>query len=181
MEGCPTDGYPADRYPAERYPEDGYTANGYPESGYAANDDRYSQEAGYPYSQEAGYPQQPGRFRDTDSLWQAWRILNLADGQAASITQWAWAEVNAIHEAAERAAAEVRQQAGNQIAAIRAAAERDAAATIQPVPGEPGRAADYAAHSAVPPPRRPPSGDRGPSLGAAPRAGAAGAPGTRTR
>jgi len=178
MEGCPTDGYPADRYPAERYPEDGYTANGHPESGY---DDRSSQEAGYPYSQEAGYPQQPGRFRDTDSLWQAWRILNLADGQAASITQWAWAEVNAIHEAAERAAAAVRQQASNQIAAIRAAAERDAAATIQPVSGEPGRAAEDAAHSAVPPPRRPPSGDRGPSPGAGLQARAAGAPGTRTR
>jgi hypothetical protein len=171
--GIPTDGYPADRYPAERYPEDGYTAHGYPESGYAANDDRSSQ--------EGGYPQQPGRFRDTDSLWQAWRILNLADGQAASITQWAWAEVNAIHEAAERAAAAVRQQASNQIAAIRAAAERDAAATIMPVSGEPGLAAEDVADSAVPPPRRPPSGYRGPSPGAGLQARAAGAPGTRTR
>ena len=142
------------------------------------SDDRSSPEAGYPYSPEGGYPQQPGRFRDTDSLWQAWRILNLADGQAASITQWAWAEVNAIHEAAERAAAAVRQQAANQIAAIRAAAERDAAATIQPVAGEPGRAAEDVANSAVPPPRRPPSGDRGPSPGTGLRA--AGAPGTRT-
>ena len=147
--------------------------NGYPDSGYAANDDRYPP--------EAGYPQGPGRFRDTDSLWQAWRILNLADGQAASVKQWAWAEVNAIHEAAERAAAAVRQQASNQIAAIRAAAERDAAAAIMPVSGEPDWAADYAGNGAVPPPRRPPSGDRGPSLGAGPQARAAGAPGTRTR
>ena len=170
MEGISTDGYPADRYPAERYPEDRYPANGHPESDHAASDDRYPR--------EAGYSQEPGRFRDTDSLWQAWRILNLADGQAASVTQWAWAEVNAIHEAAERAAAAVRQQASNQIAAIRAAAERDAAATIRPASGEPGRAAEYVANGAVPPPRRPPSGDRGPSLGADLRA--AGAPGTRT-
>ena len=90
------------------------------------------------------------------------------------MTQWAWARVNAIHEAAEREAAAVRQQAGNQITAIRAAAERDAAATIMPVSGEPGRAV---ANSAGPPPtHHPPSGARGPALGPGPQARAAGAP-----
>jgi hypothetical protein len=105
-------------------------------------------------------------------------VLNLADGQAASVTQWAWAQVNAIHEAADREAAAVRQQASNQIAAIRAAAERDAAAAILPVSGEPGRAPEHVANSAVPPPtRRPPSGGGGRSLGAGPQAQAAGYPG----
>ena len=166
-----------DRYPAERHPEDRYIANSYPDSGYTANNDRYPP--------EAGYPPRPGRFRDSDSLWQAWRILNLADGQEASVAQWAWARVNAIHEAAEREAAAVRQQASNQIAAIRAGAERDAATTILPVSGEPGRATETVADGAVPPQsvgppiRRPPSGARGPSLGAGPQARAAGAPGTR--
>ncbi len=55
----------------------------------------------------------PGDSGDTDSLWRAWRILNLADGQEAAITQWAWARVNAIHEAAEREAAAVRQKASS--------------------------------------------------------------------
>jgi len=156
--GYPTDGYPADRYPADQYPD----------SGHPTNDDRYPR--------EAGYPREPGRFRDTDSLRQAWRILNLAEGQAASITQWAWARVNAIHEAAEREAAAVQQQASSQIAAIRAAAERDAAAAILPMSGELGRAAEHAANSAVrPPARRPPSEARGRSLGPGPQAPAAGA------
>jgi hypothetical protein len=162
------DGYPAERYPAGHGPDDRYPVSGYLDIGYPANADRYPP--------GAGYPREPGRFRDTDSLWQAWRILNLADGQEASVTQWAWARVNAIHEAAEREAAAVRQQAGNQIAAIRAAAERDAAATIMPVSGEPGRAADVA-NSAMPAPaHHPPGSARGPSLGAGPQARAAGAP-----
>src|SRR5262249_37446920 len=128
------------------------------------------------YPRDAGHPREPGRFRDTDSLRQAWRILNLAEGQAASITQWAWARVNAIHEAAEREAAAIQQQARNQIAAIRAAAERDAAAAIRPMPGELGRGGEYAPDSAVPPPaRRPPSEARGRSLGPGPQAPPAGA------
>lgn len=125
-EGCTTDGYPADRYPAARYPEDGYPTDGYPDGGgYPANDD--------------AYPREPGGFRDTDSLWKAWRILNLADGQVASITQQTWVRVNAIHEAAEREVAAVRQQAGSQIVAIRDAAEREAAAILA-LPGGSGRA-----------------------------------------
>jgi hypothetical protein len=93
----------------------------------------------------------------------------------ASVTQWAWARINAIHEAAEREAAAVRQQANNQIAAIRAAADRDAAAAIMPVSGEAGRTAEHAANNAVPPPtHRPPGGAPGRSLGPGPQARAAG-------
>jgi hypothetical protein len=123
-------GYPADRYPAGRYPEDGYPPDGYPEGGYPANDDPY--------------PRGPGGIRDADSVWRAWRILNLADGQAASIAQQAWARVNAIHETAERHTAVVRQQARNQIAAIRQAAEREAAGLLGG-PEWAGPAAEYGA------------------------------------
>lgn len=58
----------------------------------------------------------------------------------ASITQQAWARVNAIHETAEREIAAVRQQADSQVAAIRDAAGREAA-TILALPGASGRAA----------------------------------------
>jgi hypothetical protein len=90
---------------------------------------------------------------------KAWRVLNLADGQAASITQQAWAQINAIHETAERHAAVVRQQASDQIAAVRAAAEREAAALLVGRGGA-GPAVEYGAESvSLPAPAALPAGE----------------------
>jgi hypothetical protein len=87
-----------------------------------------------------------GRFPDQDYVWLADRILDVADSQAAEITQEAWSQASAIRVAAEREAAAIRQQAVDQAAAIRDAAEREAAAmraAILAMSGELGRAAAH--------------------------------------
>jgi hypothetical protein len=85
----------------------------------------------------------------------AQRVLDVADTQAAGITQAAWDQANAVRAAAERDAAAIRQQATSQAAALIEAAQTEAAQTraaAQQMADELARVAAYVTHTLTLPP-----------------------------
>jgi hypothetical protein len=69
-----------------------------------------------------------GHFPNRDSLWTAGQVIALAEGRAVQIADEAQDYAAAIRQVAEREAAAITQQAAGQAADIRDAAERETAA-----------------------------------------------------
>jgi len=105
----------------------GYQRQSFP--GWQESPDYWQPESG-PF--EPGRGPAAGQFRDgrsasRDSHSTAGRVLTLADGRAAQITQEAQDYAATICDAAERDAAAITEQATGQAVTIREAAEREAA------------------------------------------------------
>jgi hypothetical protein len=101
------------------------------------------------------YHRDAAGFQGPDTLQMAQQVLDVADTQAAGITQAAWDQANAIRDAAERDAAAVRQQAISQAAGMIEAAQREAAQTraaTQQLSDELARVAAYVIQNLTLPP-----------------------------